>query len=214
MYKEIVINGKKINYRKWKVKDKKNFDNAVSVIDKRKIMVYDCLENPIPLDIEEYNYLLCLIRDYSLNEDIHYSVECYNCDTLNEVNLQIQDIVSFKEMELTPIIIDKTVIDLQHIKDINSYEETMTNSLSNLEKYIADLSFHIKSINSSDVSQTEVLDYIYNLDIDIFNKLIKEWDKRKNKCIYKDKFICPNCGKEIEFNFENIPNFFPESWKL
>lgn len=210
MFKECTINGKKIEYRKWKVIDKKNLDKAISTIDKRKVIVYDCLKEPVPLDLDEFNCVLALIRDYSLHSDVSFDLECSECNEQFTYSKPVSEIVTFKEADYSSI----DNIELGSVQNIELYEEKINNTLTNMERYLTDFAMHIKRINGSDVSYEEAIDYIENLDVDIFEKIITEWDKKKSKCLYEKEIICPKCGKSTLYNLENMPEFFPNSWKL
>lgn len=210
MFKECIINGKKIEFRKWKVKDKKNLDKANTTIEKRKVIVYDCLKNIVPLDLDEFNYVLALIRDYSLHNEVTINIECEECSEGFNISESVENIVSFKDADYSPI----DNIELSSIKNIKLYEENINNALTNMERYLIDFAFHIKSINGSDVSFEEAIQYIENLDVDIFEKIIQEWDKKKSRCIYMKEVTCPYCGKTHVYNLENMNGFFPNSWKF
>ena len=52
---ELELQGRKIKFRTWKLKDKEKLLKAKTNYEKKKVLVYDCLENPdTPLDYLEY----------------------------------------------------------------------------------------------------------------------------------------------------------------
>ena len=64
---ELELQGRKIKFRTWKLKDKERLLKAKTNYEKKKVLVYDCLENPdTPLDYIEYEYVLFNIRNTSL----------------------------------------------------------------------------------------------------------------------------------------------------
>lgn len=209
---EIQINGKKIEFRKWKVKDKKELDHATTKIEKRKIIVYNCLKDYIPLDLDEYNYVLAQIRDFSLHTDIDYTLQCDCGETFN-VSLPIKDIVTFKNADYSPIIVDDVTIELKNIDD-KDYEVKINETLTTIERYILDFIFHIKSINGNELEIDKLLDYFDNLNIDTFEKIIDCWDARRSKCLYNKQIECPKCHKFVEYNLADMEGFFPKSWNL
>lgn len=212
MEKECTLNGKKFTIRGWRVKDKLDLDRALTIEDKRKIIVYNCIvdDNDIAFDIDEYNYVLALIRDCSMKSKIVHNIECPHCGANFTSELPMLDIVSFKEADMSDIGPFK----LKHISDRNDYESKINSTITNAEKYITDFALHIKSINMSDVSFDETMNYIENMDVELFEKYISEWDKQKSKCSYNKTIKCPECGKVELYNLEDMQNFFPESWRV
>ena len=64
---KIVIRDKTIEFRKWKVKDRKNLLQASNDVERRKALVYNCIKDQnIALDNEEFNFVLEKIRSVSV----------------------------------------------------------------------------------------------------------------------------------------------------
>ena len=61
---EFYLNGKHIIFDKWKVKTRSELANCKTFIDRRNVLVYNNLRGKVPLDSEEFNYVLYKIRDY------------------------------------------------------------------------------------------------------------------------------------------------------
>ena len=78
---ELELQGRKIKFRTWKLKDKERLLKAKTNYEKKKVLVYDCLENPdTPLDYIEYEYVLFNIRNASLPTYItSYVIKCPDC---------------------------------------------------------------------------------------------------------------------------------------
>lgn len=212
--KEIKFNNRTIRFRKWKVKDKKLLDSCKSEIEKRKVYVYNCLENPNEaLDLEEFNYVLANIRDYSLSKPLEYEVTC-SCGETLDVTMLASEIVTAKNADYTPIAFGDVIIELCNVRDQNLYEETVLGAVTMSERYISDFAMHIKSINSSDVDYKEAIEFIENLDVDVYENIFKKWEIQRFKCSFEHSVTCKKCHKETVYNFEDMKDFYPSTWNL
>ncbi len=214
--KEIELNGKKIRFRKWKVKDKRNLDKAQTTPERRQIFVYDCLEDPnTPLDIEEYNYVLACIRDFSLHSPLEYSVECPSCHhkfSMGQTALQAVTPI-FAKYEL--IEFKGHIIEVGNVKNKKIYEEAVLKAATAVERYITDFALHIKKIDGSDVSNLdEIISFIEELDVDDYEYIFERWDEMRFKCNVIHPVVCPECKKVNDIDFSDMPTFFPASWGI
>jgi len=216
MYKEIELNGRTIKYRKWKVKDKRALDNADSNLERRKIFVYGCLEDPnTPLDLEEYNYVLALIRDYSLHNTLNYALTCPECGHSFTIGKTSAQVVQPMPAVYDPIVTNSNTIDIGNVRDQKIYEEKILKCLTPMERYITDFALHIYSINGSDITTIEnVIDFLENLDVDEYENIFAQWDIRRFKCNVIHPTKCPSCNAVSDFDFSDMPEFFPTSWEI
>lgn len=216
MFKEIELNGRTIKYRKWKVKDKKALDNAETNLERRKVFVYNCLENPdTPLDIEEYNFVLSLIRDFSLHNTLDYDLECPDCNHNFSVSKTSAQVVQPIFANYGTIEFKGNVLTVGNVRNRGLYEESINKTLTSMERYITDFALHIQSINGSDVSSVdEVVNFLYDLDVDDCEKAFEQWELMRFKCNVIQPVECPNCKKVNNFDFSDMPTFFPSSWEI
>lgn len=210
--KELEFNNRKIKFRKWKVKDKKELDKCQNDVEKRKIYLYNCLETNTVLDLEEYNYVLTQIRDYSLDTELDFEVTC-ECGNTQNVSFRASDIVTYKNANYKPVIIGDICIEFGNVDD-SDYENIVINAQTMSERYISDLAFHIKKINGSDVQYEQCIEFIENLDVSLYEKLFEEWELQRFKCNFLHSIKCEKCGKETVYNFEDMKGFFPSSWSI
>lgn len=210
----IKIRDKVIEFRKWKVKDRKNFANAQGALEKRKALVYNCLKNPeLPLDNEEYNFILEKIRAVSIKDEIGYNLKCSNCGKEFSLYVNINDVTDCAFSDYHPIEVDGIKIELQDVKNRDFYESAMKVVKDINEKYITDFALHIKSINdNTTLSFQDVVDFILDLDIDLYEEIFKQWDLIRFKCVNLQSVVCPHCSQETVYNFNDFPGFFPKSW--
>ena len=211
---EVKFNGRTIKFRKWKVKDKKALDLCKTETEKRKVYVYGCLDNPNePLDIEEYNYVLSHIRDYSMSTPLEFSVKC-SCGEEFDVSLSASEIVTAVDANYDPIVVDDMVIELGNVRNQEMYEKIVLNSATMSERYISDFAMHITRINYNDVEYSDVIDFIENLDVDKYEVIFRKWDSQRFKCSFNHEVTCPKCKRKNVYNFEDMPDFFPSTWKI
>ena len=163
---DITINGRKIEFRGWKFKDKQELDKASNVIEKRKAIVYNCIsDKKIALDIEEFNYLLYIIRNKSLSSKLSF---CGN-----------ELVCNFKDADYKPITVKDIIIEVGHVSNRDDYEKRINETITDIERFVLDFVFHIKTINSSNVSVDEALTFFEEMDVEIFEKIINQWDLMK-----------------------------------
>lgn len=194
---DITINGRKIEFRGWKFKDKQELDKASNVIEKRKAIVYNCIsDKKIALDIEEFNYLLYIIRNKSLSSKLSF---CGN-----------ELVCNFKDADYKPITVNDIIIEVGHVSNRDDYEKRINETITDIERFVLDFVFHIKTINSSNVSVDEALNFFEEMDVELFEKIINQWDLMKSKFTYIVE--CPVCS-ETHNVFQN-DEFFPKSWKI
>jgi len=210
------LKNKKIHFRKWKVKDKKeilkNKDNPEKL---KTALVYNCLKDKnIVLTKEEYKYLLLQIRFASLKENIVYNFECKNCKSEFEYIANIDEIAKPKFSKENLITVGEHTFEMQRIQNREFYENSLLN-VSEAEADLIEFIFSIKSYNSDDVFGFEELNEIINdLDIDIFSEIFSEWNRIKFRIDNVHSVKCPKCSHKTEYEFDYLPGFFPESWDI
>lgn len=211
------IRGKEIKFRKWKVKDKKKFlQNKSDPLKIKEALVYDCLEdNDIALSEEEYKYMLIRIREESIDEKVQYEFTCDHCNqsfdfeaNLNEINKPI-----FKEYG--DIIVGKHIFKMTNLRNRNFYENTILGMDDEEERALVDFILHVDSYNSQDgLSFEGLVDVINDLDVKDFEKIFKQWEDMKFKVDNIEPVSCPHCGNVEQYEFDDLPGFFPDSWNL
>lgn len=211
----VKINGRVIRFRKWKVRDKKDLDKCQTEVEKRRVYVYNSLENPQePLDLEEYNFVLANIRDYSLDDSFEYEVKCTHCGSTNNVSLRATDIVTFKDASYEPILVDDIVIELGPVRNQELYETVVIGAVTLSERYIADFAMHVTKINGNDVDYEDAIDYLENLDVSVYEKIFDQYETRKCRCSFTHNVRCNSCGKDDIYSFEDMKGFYPKTWNL
>lgn len=211
------IRNKEVKYRKWKVKDKKKFlaykDDRILL---KEALVYDCLEDKkIALSEEEFKYMLIHIREASLSNRVKYVFPCSVC---NEEFEYITDLIEI----MKPVYKDYGLIEykghsfiMDSIINRSFYEQFVLEAVSFEAAQLIDFMLHIKSYNDNDAFTFEELNDIINeLDIEVFENIFKQWDDMRFKVDNTHIVKCPHCGFEELYEFDDLPEFFPDSWNL
>lgn len=208
---KIQLKNKEITIRKWKGKDKREFiklmqektPNEVSIMN---ALVYDCIEEDVTLSPEEFKYVLSQIRAKSLGEEITYNFYCTECGETHERKYNISDIMRPVFEDVNFISHGGINITLGEIKN----KEYYLNKIQ--EGNIYDFLLRIEDINGNDAFDLDYLiDFFDDLDIDVLDEILKQYDKIKFKIDDVNTFEC-DCGFKEDYKFDEIPEFFPSDW--
>lgn len=215
------LRDREINFRAWKVQDKINLENAKTIYEKRKALVYNCLEDPnTALDMNEYQYVLLQIRNKTLKHyEVQYNFICSKCYKEYAYIANLDELIKPVFEPYTTIKTKNYTIELQDICNQNFYEILMQNiEESNIEdkinqKILMDFILHIKTFNN-DINFTaeSILNTINEMDVEEFESIIIQFNKMKFKLNNINTIKCPYCEHEELMKFDSIPNFFPLSW--
>lgn len=210
--------GRIVHIRKWKIKDKKNFDAAKNWSDAKDALVYNCLEEDIAIDQEEFNYLLFRIRDLSVHDKLKFTVYCPNCSAKEKLELDLSKLVHTKGGNYKDIVSGNNTFKIGAITKKDLYEALNNSELSEFSLFINDFVFHIKEYNNIVVETAkdyaDLADFIANLDADEANEIFKQWMEMRFTVVFDNKIKCKDCGEEFFENFSTLPEFFPESWRV
>lgn len=215
IYKELDLGHKIVKFRKWKVKDRKALRQVVqeNPNDIIKVMVLDCLEDSsVALSPDELQYIFIKIREESISDNFNFSFNC-GCGNKNKENIKISDVTNFTFSPFKEISIKDLKVNFCTVKNAKFYNDKILDK-SNAENIdIVDLILHIDSINDNiDKTFDEMMDFFMELDSDVFDELMQEYNKMNFKIDNSKKLSCKQCQKEYTFIFDEIPDFFPKDW--
>lgn len=208
---KIQLKDKTITTRKWKGKDKRAFVKLMQEPspNEREIMqtlVYNCIEEEVTLSPDEFKFVISQIRANSLGEEIKYNFYCTECDQTHERSYNISDIIRGVYKEGNVITSGDIVITLGEVRNKEYYLEKVKDG------NIYDFFLRIADINGNDTFDLEYLiDYFDELDIDILDDILSQYDELKFKIDDLNTFEC-DCGHSEVYRFDELPEFFPSSW--
>jgi len=210
---EIQLGNKKLNIRGWKGKDKKAFLSSIKAeaLDEKRVMesiVYECIEEKnVVLSIEEFKYVLVKIRAISLGEEIKINFYCRKCSELFEKTFLLKDIIKYSYKDLKEIKAPGVVIKLDEIKNKEIYIQKLK------EDDLYDLLLRVKSFNGDDTfTLDELMDKFDDLDLSVLSNIIEQYEAAKFKVLDVNAVTCPSCQDVINYEFDELPEFFPSSW--
>lgn len=212
----IEFGDKKLEINKWKAKQRKEFVKNLTSgnIDENTLMdclVYDCIEPKVALSQEEFKYVLSRIRAYTLGEEIDFKFYCDKCKEPHEQKIELKNIFSYNYNKIEEINFSGINIKLGPIKNKEYYNKMIQENYS--EADLIDFILRIESINDEEVLSFEsTMDFLENLDLDIFDNIIRVWEESKFKVNQIHEVTCPNCGDVQKYDFDDIPEFIPTSW--
>lgn len=208
----IEIGSGKITIRKWKGKDKRNFIAAMKKesVDEKEVMdalVYSCIAEPnVVLSTEEFRYVLSRIRAISIGDDVKYTFQCPSCYETTEYEYKITELITGSFNRKDTIDVPGLNIKLGNIQNKDFYIQQVQ------EDSIYDFLLRIESINDNNAfTLDEVLDMFDDLDVDVIDNVMEQWEDIRFKVDDLNTVAC-KCGHDVEYHFDEIPEFFPTSW--
>ena len=211
----INVGNKEIFFRKWKVKDRKKYIHGLKndvLVDVQDALVYDCLENKdLNLDFDEYEYVLTRIRIATFGKNIEVELNCDKCNSKFSYSIDI-------EKSHKPSFISNSVktseleFELDQIKDRKTFIDKYLDCLTLEEGMYLEFISRIRTINGNEVTDEEIEDIMDELDADEAEEIFSQYSKNKFKLDKINTIVCPNCGAEELYEFDDLPGFFPTSW--
>jgi len=214
----IKLSDKTIKARKWKVKDRNKFvsGDASDISRIQEALVYDCLlTNSIALSDEEYKFVLCKIREQSIKTPIMYTFDCTQCKEEFEYIAVLSDIIKPKYKKYEPIKNGTHSFCMGPIRNRVFYTEKLQSVSSESEREYIDFLLHIQAYNNNDaLTFDDLVDCINELDVDVFEQIFNEWNSMKFRIDCTHSVQCPHCKYSEMYEFDDLPNFFPDSWSI
>lgn len=212
---KIKLGNKELTIRKWKAKEKKEFLNTVrksETLDSlQDVLVYNCIEEKVALNAEEFKYMMTQIRSYSLGDEIELEFYCDSCKSKFLNTVKLSEIVKPVFSNTNEIKTKNYKIKMSTIKNVDYYKEVIKNNPTEEKDY--DFYLRIDSINADDsLSLEEIVDLFNEMDIDEFDSIFEQWEAIRFKIDDVTEISCKKCESTVKYSFDEIPGFFPPSW--
>ena len=218
-YKSLKLGNRVINVRNWKVRDRIKLKDLLKDTPSEKrqqeiildTLVYNCVEGKVALNEDELEYLFAQLRINSIGDEINFKYTCPNldCNEQVEMKLRISEIYKPKFKKLGSITVGNISLELQEIQNIEYYNRKMKESTT---PSLTDLVLHIKTLNSEQKSENQILHIFEELDTKDMDSILDKWDTMRFTLDRVNSLKCPYCGKEEEFEFDEIPDILPQTW--
>lgn len=212
---KVKLNNQEITIRKWKAKEKKEFLNTVrnseSLDTLQDVLVYNCIEEKVALNADEFKYVMTQIRSYSLGDEIELEFFCDSCKSKFLNTIKLQEIIKPIISNLKEIETKNYRIKLGNIRNVDFYKETIKNNPNEEKDY--DFYLRIESINDNDcLTLAEIVELFNNMDIDEFDSIFEQWEDIRFKIDDTKEVKCKKCSSSVVYSFDEIPGFFPTNW--
>ena len=216
------ISGRKIEFRPFIVKEEKILLMASETKDEKTInsavreVILSCTSGEVDvfkLPIVDMEYLFLQLRTHSVGETVKPNIKCTKCETPNEVEINIKEIVPETDpnhKKVIPLVGDISVLmrypTLNDIGDVDS-ENDVEKTLSLLAKCIDKVYQGEKIYNTSEMPEKEVREFIDQLTQEQFKKLFSFLDTMP-KLQKNIKFKCKSCATDNDVVLRGITSFF------
>lgn len=212
---KVKLNNQEITIRKWKAKEKKEFLNTVrnseSLDTLQDVLVYNCIEEKVALNADEFKYVMTQIRSYSLGDEIELEFFCDSCKSKFLNTIKLQEIIKPIISNLKEIETKNYRIKLGNIRNVDFYKETIKNNPNEEKDY--DFYLRIESINGDEsMTLEEIVELFNEMNIDEFDSVFERWEDIRFKIDDTSEISCKNCQDKVKYSFDEVPGFFPPAW--
>jgi len=221
---KIPSTGKTVRFRPFLVKEQKvlliayESQDKVAIIQAMLDTLDSCTEgiSAAKLSTFDADYLFTQIRAKSVGEVVDLNIQCTECETHNEVKVNLEDIkmkVPKKDMDVQ--LTDQITMKMKY-PDYNYFlknpkilgNDSMAESLVDIViACIESVKTDDEIINISDEPREEVIRFIESLTANQFEK-VASFVQDIPKMEHTLKFKCINCEHENERHLEGLEDFF------
>lgn len=213
---KVQVGNKTVTIRKWKGKDRKQFVKLIR--DKDLInpefmnaLVYDCLDENVTLNAEEFRYVLTRIRAFTLGENIKFKFSCDKCEETFEEERELKNVLRYNYKDIKEIKVKDVIIKIGEIKNREFYQKVISENTDDVDFY--DFLLRVESVNGNDMFTFEQLvEFFDDLDVDVLEEIVSIWNDGKFEIDDINQVICPHCNHKMTYIFDELPEFFPSKW--
>jgi len=216
--------GQSVTYRPFLVKEQKNLLIAFEAQNRRDLVravqrtIEACVEDRIDnrLTTFDVDYMFTKIRAKSVGETADVLIPCSECETQNEVKVDLDDISVDAEMpEMTVDVTDSVSVQMK----FPTYDDFLSNDmlLDSTTVTEALLQLIITCMDSvlteeeryslRDESHEEVVNFLESMTAEQFEK-ISQFANNIPNVTKNISFSCTSCGHENEKTLKGLDDFF------
>lgn len=211
---------KKIKFRPYLVKEEKVLLIASETNDRDSIVnaiidtVMACVHGEVHRDeltMFDLEYMFVMIRSKSVGERVDVQYPCQDCNHINTVELNLENVVcEIPSKENKIDISDGVTIEMMYPGyssfDINLEDETEL-GFSIIANSIKSVLTEEEKIDVSDEPKEEIYKFIESMTTDQFRK-IADFVRKMPALKYESSFICQGCGKNNDYQIRGLKSFF------
>jgi len=217
--------GAKIPYRPYLVKEEKILMMAMESDDTNQMMtavkdvIRSCTSESVDVDtlaMFDIEYIFTQLRAKSVGETATIKVKCEECETSNEVDVDLQEVrVDIPQSDTKVIKLTNTIgVSLRYPSVDTMMRAQADESKSDIDRVFDLITACIDSIYSGDQifdaseqTEQELRDFIESLNTKQFNE-VREFIEGIPSAAININFKCTSCGHNNEFDVKGLGNFF------
>jgi len=217
--------GAKIPYRPYLVKEEKilmmamESNNTNQMMTAVKDVIRSCTSESVDVDtlaMFDIEYIFTQLRAKSVGETATIKVKCEECETSNEVDVDLQEVrVDIPQSDTKVIKLTNTIgVSLRYPSVDTMMRAQADESKSDIDRVFDLITACIDSIYSGDQifdaseqTEQELRDFIESLNTKQFNE-VREFIEGIPSAAITVKFKCTSCSHGNEFDVKGLGNFF------
>lgn len=220
----IPSSNQKVRYRPYLVKEEKVLMMAMESQDMNAVLntvvdtIVACVEEPIEkkkLAVFDVEYMFTQIRSKSVGETSKVGVKCKHCEASNEVDVDVSSIViEVPEVNNMVEITSDITLEMKwpsynDIMDlgITDQKSMAAKSFGMIGKCIAAIHTEEERIDTKDVSEKEMEEFIDSMTSEQFQK-ISSYIEKMPKLQHDVHFDCSECGQGNDITLQGMTDFF------
>ena len=216
--------GKEVSFRPYLVKEEKILMLAMESNDQKQILsavtdvIKACVLDDINVDnlaVFDIELLFINLRQKSVGEGITVSMNCTECETQNQVDVDLDEleIPTISDDDKIIMLTDNVGVTMRYpsFKDVKKFKpqelEKIDGVMSLLKECIVNI-FDAEDVHDTrDISKKELSDFVDGMNNSQFQKLSSFFEGMPSlKTVLK--FKCTNCGHENVHEVRGLQNFF------
>lgn len=216
--------GEQLNMRPYLVKEEKvllialESKDAVQIQNAVKNLIMSCydLKDAKKLTSFDLEFLFLQLRSKSVGENIALRMKCEECDTLNDYNVNIDEVKIDNINKENTFILDedKKVGITMRYPTMENLEKLDLAKLDSVEGLMDLISVCVKTIfdednvyNADEETREDLMNFIESFSSSQFAK-IQEFFVSIPSMTYNDEIVCTNCGHKNKVELRGLQSFF------
>ena len=221
---ELPSTGEKISMRPYLVREEKVLLVALESKDPMQIqqavrnLIMSCcdIKNVGKLTSFDIEFLFLNLRAKSVGEKIKIGMKCEECETMNDIEINIDDIkVSNLDVEKTFMLDQQKKIGMTlRYPTMDSLENIDLNKLDTVQGLMdlvvasVDTIFDDDNVyNADEETKEDLVDFVESFGSEQF-KMIQDFFTNVPAMSYEDTFCCTNCQHENTIGLKGLQSFF------
>lgn len=216
--------GEQLNMRPYLVKEEKvllialESKDAMQIQNAVKNLIMSCydLKDAKKLTSFDLEFLFLQLRSKSVGENIALRMKCEECDTLNDYNVNIDEVKIDNINKENTFILDedKKVGITMRYPTMENLEKLDLAKLDSVEGLMDLISVCVKTIfdednvyNADEETREDLMNFIESFSSSQFAK-IQEFFVSIPSMTYNDEIVCTNCGHKNKVELRGLQSFF------